>query len=175
MEDVFIGDPSGILRTVIIGVLGYIGVIVMLRVSGKRTLSKMNMFDFIVTVAFGSMLATLLLSKQTALAQGLVGIGTLILLQLIVTLLSVKSKRFASLIKADPEVVYWRGRYCEQTMARVRVSKEELKAAVREAGKSSLSEVAALVLETDGTISVVEDPVRGHDALPELPPEIVKG
>ena len=53
-----------VVRILIVGTLGYIGLLVLHRISGKRTLSKLNAFDFIVTVAFGSTLATLLLSTS---------------------------------------------------------------------------------------------------------------
>lgn len=61
---------AGLLRTLAVGVLAYSALVVVLRVSGKRTLSKMNAFDFVVTVALGSTLASTLLSKGVALAEG---------------------------------------------------------------------------------------------------------
>ena len=57
----------GIVRVALIGVCAYAALVVMLRVSGKRTLSKMNAFDFVVTVALGSTLATVL-SRKTWLS-----------------------------------------------------------------------------------------------------------
>ena len=61
---------ESLLRTLVVGVLAYVSLVVFLRISGKRTLSKMNAFDLIVTVALGSTLATVLLSKDVALAEG---------------------------------------------------------------------------------------------------------
>ncbi len=61
---------SGLIRIAIVGVLAYTGIIVILRISGCRTLSKMNAFDFVVTVALGSTLGTTLLSRDVALAEG---------------------------------------------------------------------------------------------------------
>ena len=66
----FFDDWNGLLRTLVVGILAYIAIVVLLRVTGKRTLSKMNAFDFIVTVALGSTLATVLLSQDVALAEG---------------------------------------------------------------------------------------------------------
>jgi uncharacterized membrane protein YcaP (DUF421 family) len=68
----FFQSWSGLARVLVIGFCAYAGLLVMLRVSGKRTLSKMNAFDFVVTVAFGSTIGTILLSKDVALAEGLV-------------------------------------------------------------------------------------------------------
>jgi uncharacterized membrane protein YcaP (DUF421 family) len=67
---VFFDDWSGLLRVLIVGVCAYLSLLVMLRGSGKRTLDKLNAFDFIVTVALGSTLATVLLSSDVALVEG---------------------------------------------------------------------------------------------------------
>ncbi len=56
-------------RIVVVGVLAYIGLVFLLRVSGKRTLSKMNAFDLVITIALGSTFATVLLSKSVALRK----------------------------------------------------------------------------------------------------------
>jgi hypothetical protein len=63
-------DWSGLLRVLIVGTSAYVGLVTLLRFTGKRTLSKMNAFDMIVTVALGSTLATVLLSSDVALAEG---------------------------------------------------------------------------------------------------------
>lgn len=75
------GGWEGLVRTAVVGVCAYVALIVLLRASGKRTLSKMNAFDLIVTVALGSVMATVLLSKDTALAQGILAFALLISLQ----------------------------------------------------------------------------------------------
>ena len=64
-------------RVLIVGVSAYAALVFLLRISGKRTLSKMNAFDLVVTVALGSTLATILLSKDVALAEGLLALALL--------------------------------------------------------------------------------------------------
>ena len=137
------------------GVLGYILIVGLLRASGKRTLSKMNAFDLIVTVALGSTLATVILSKDVTLAQGLVAFVVLVVGQLVVTWLSVRSERFQRIIKAQPSLIYFRGRHLDAAMKRLRVTREEVDAAVRSEGHGKWDEVEAVVLETDGSISVL--------------------
>ena len=68
MEAIFFNGWSVLGRTLLIGVLAYVSLVFMLRVSGKRTLAKMNAFDLVVTVAIGSTLATIVLSRSVALA-----------------------------------------------------------------------------------------------------------
>ena len=67
----FFDDWFGLLRVMVVGVAAYAALVALLRASGKRTLAKLNAFDFVVTVALGSTLATVLLSKDVALAEGL--------------------------------------------------------------------------------------------------------
>lgn len=152
----FFNSWADIGRTVLVGALAYLGLILLLRVSGKRTLAKMNAFDFVVTVALGSILATILLSKDVALAEGLTAFATLIGLQFIVAWLSVRSQWVSDLVKAEPTLLLHRGKYCRAAMKQQRVVEAEVRAAVRSQGIASLSEVEAVVLETDGSFNVVK-------------------
>ncbi len=78
MDAIFFNGWAVLGRTLLIGVLAYLSLIIMLRVSGKRTLAKMNAFDLVVTVAIGSTLATIVLSKSVALAEGLLALALLV-------------------------------------------------------------------------------------------------
>ena len=142
-------------RTVVVGTLAYVALVAFLRVSGKRTLSKMNAFDMIVTVALGSTLATVLLSKGVALAEGLVAFALLIGLQYVVAYLSVRSATFADLVKSEPSLIFHDGQMLRGALKRERVAEVEVLAAVRSSGHDDLDGIQAVVLETDGTFSVV--------------------
>lgn len=144
-----------IVRVVVLGICAYSALIALLRLTGKRTLSKMNAFDLIVTVALGSTLATAILSKETALSQALAAFATLVLLQFVVTYLSVRSKVFAGLIKAEPRLLFYRDAFLDDALRQERVTRDEVLEVVREQGIASLEEVEAVVLETAGTVSVV--------------------
>lgn len=87
-----------------------------LRISGKRTLSKWNAFDFVVTIALGSTLATVLLSKQVALAEGVLAFALLIALQFAITSLSVRSSVVRRLIKAEPTFLLAQGQFLHRAM-----------------------------------------------------------
>ena len=105
----FFDDWGGLVRVAVVGVLAYAGLVLLLRVSGKRTLSKMNAFDLVVTVALGSTLATVLLSSSVALAEGLLAFALLIFLQFAVTWLSVRSSSFRRLVKNEPKLLFYDG------------------------------------------------------------------
>lgn len=89
-KDLF-GSWNAVLHRLIVGTLSYFGLIVWLRVSGKRTLSKWNAFDFVVTIAFGSILASALLTGSTSLVQAMLSIGLLVGLQYLLTWLSARA------------------------------------------------------------------------------------
>ncbi len=161
VDGVFFDGWTGLGRTAISGLLGYLGVVLLLRASGKRTLSKMNMFDFIVTVAMGSVLATITLSHDVSLAEGMVAIGVLIGAQFVVTWCSVRSEHFQDLVKASPSLLYHSGEWLRAEMRRERVTEAEMLAAVRMSGFEDLSDRIAIVLETDGTLTVIERPDGG--------------
>ncbi len=146
---------SDTVRVAVIGVLAYVLLVGMLRVTGKRTLSKMNAFDLVVTVALGSTLATILLSKDTALIEGVVAFATLAGLQYVVAWMSVRSGRFNSLVKSQPRLLYYRGQFLADALRAERVAESEVAAAIRQHGAASFDEVAAVVLETSGEFAVI--------------------
>jgi len=152
----FFNSWDNILRTLIVGVLAYAGLILLLRISGKRTLSKMNAFDLIVTVALGSTLATILLNKKVALAEGITAFFILITLQYIVAWSSVRSDGFKKLIKSDPKLIFYQGNYLKENIVKERVLEVEILQAARSSGINSMEQVEAVVLETDGRISVIK-------------------
>ncbi len=107
--ETFFAGWAAVARVVVTCVLAYAALVALLRISGKRTLSKMNAFDLVVTVALGSTLATILLSRDVALAEGLVAFALLIGLQYVVAWLSVRSATVSRLVKAEPALLLYRG------------------------------------------------------------------
>ncbi|WP_437941682.1 DUF421 domain-containing protein [Sorangium sp. So ce341] len=142
-------------RIVVVGGLAYVALIVLLRASGKRVLSKMNAFDLVVTIALGSTLATVMLSKSVALADGVLAFALLVLLQFLITWLSVRSKTVSQMVKAEPALLVHRGEVLPRALKQERVVEAELLAAARNHGLTSLSDVEAIILETDGSFSVI--------------------
>ncbi|THV38375.1 DUF421 domain-containing protein [Rhizobium rosettiformans W3] len=151
----FQGWP-GIARTLLVGTLAYVTLVLFLRISGKRTLSKLNAFDLVVTVALGSTLSAILLQESIALAEGATALGLLILLQYLVTFASVRSNSVAKLIRSEPTLIVRSGSFCHDAMMRQRITEDEIMSAVRSNGSQGLDEVEAVVLESDGTLSIIK-------------------
>lgn len=152
----FFDNWMSLSRTLVLGIGAYIGLVLLLRISGKRTLSKWNMFDFVVTVALGSTLATVLLSKDTTLVQGILAFAVLIFLQLIITWLSARLTWFHKLVKAQPALLLYRGEYQREVLKRERVTESEVRAALRAHGMAAVEQAEAVVLETDGSFNVIK-------------------
>lgn len=142
-------------RVLLVGVLTYAGLLVLLRISGKRTLSKMSAFDLVVTVALGSTLSSTLVSRSTAVADGLAAMAVLIGLQFAVAWLSVRWQGFQRVVKAEPTLLFHRGRYLRRALRRERVSEDEVLSALRSSGVARAEDALAVVLETDGSFTVV--------------------
>ena len=156
MEMVFFSGWESLARTLVVGLLAYTVLIVFLRISGNRTLSKMNAFDLIVTVALGSTLATVLLSKDVALAEGALALGLLISLQFIITWLSVRVSWVKRLVTGEPILLLYDGELLQASLRKARVTQDEVRSAVRSSGLLRLEAAQAVVLEPDGSLSVVK-------------------
>jgi uncharacterized membrane protein YcaP (DUF421 family) len=155
MEGMFFNGWFTLLRTAVVGGAAYAALIVFLRVSGKRTLAKMNAFDLIVTVSLGSTLATIALSADVALAQGLLALALLVALQFVITWSSIRWSWVRRAITGEPSLLLFRGEYLQAALRRTRVTEEEVRAAVRSHGFPAIEDVGAVVLETDGSFSVI--------------------
>ncbi len=154
-SQMFFQGWSGIVRTLIVGALAYAFLVVSLRISGKRTLAKLNAFDLVITVAFGSTLASILLSEDVALAEGAAALVLLILLQFIVASLSVRWHGFAKLVRSEPTLLLRDGEVCHDALRRARVTTAELETVVRTEGKRGFGGISAVILESDGSFSVI--------------------
>jgi uncharacterized membrane protein YcaP (DUF421 family) len=87
--------------------------------------------------------------------QGVTGLVILVLLQFVVTWLSVRSDVFSGLVKAKPTLLFWHGEFQSEALRRTRVTDEEVRAALRNKGFAYLDQAKAVVLETDGSFSVI--------------------
>jgi uncharacterized membrane protein YcaP (DUF421 family) len=139
-------------------VIAYVGLVAFLRVSGKRTLAKLNAFDLVVTVALGSTLAAILLQEEIALAEGATALVLLIAMQYLVTFISVRWPEFARVVRSEATLLVRDGRICAQAMRRERLTAEELLSAIRSQGGHAVDDAETVILESDGTVSVALKP-----------------
>jgi uncharacterized membrane protein YcaP (DUF421 family) len=154
----------------VLGTLGYTWLLITIRLTGKRTLAQLNAFDLIVSVALGSTLATVLLSSDVALAEGAVALALLCVLQLVVALLTSRSKVARRTITARPTLLVRDGELLSEALDSERISDDSLLQVVRSQGVGGLELVAAVVLETNGRFSVITREQQGSgSALTDVP------
>ncbi|USA60404.1 DUF421 domain-containing protein [Qipengyuania citrea] len=148
--------PDAILRGVALGVIALIWVIVLVRTIGLRTFSKMTAFDFVVTLATGSLLASAAtVTEWTALVQALSAIMALLVAQLVLARLRRGSRRFQLLLENDPTMLMYDGKILEGALAETRVSESDILNKIRSAGIADLADVRSMVLESTGDISII--------------------
>lgn len=169
MEKIFFDSWESIIRTSILSVAAYVGLVLILRAAGNRPLTQLNAFDFIVNVAIGSTLATVMLNKNVALADGLLAFVMLIGLQLILSYLSRKSTMFNKAVKTQSVLVFYNGEFLKEEMNKNLLTQDELLQAIRAEGVGNLEEVKAIVLETNGRFSVLKkENANIHSVFPPM-------
>lgn len=146
---------SDLVRILAVGAAAYATLVLVLRLSGKRTLAKLNAFDLVVTVALGSTLATIVLSSDVSWSEGALALVLLAGLQLVVALVTSRVPRVRAFVTSKPSLLLHDGQPLTVTMREQRVTMEEVRQAVRATGAGDLSDVAAVVLESDGSLSVI--------------------
>src|SRR2546423_14604869 len=98
-------------RVIVLGVLAYLAVVFFLRLSGKRTLSMMDPFDFVITTALGSTLAQTILTKEVTLMDGLAAFAVLIGLQFVVTWIAVHFRLVPRVLNPETKLLFYRGEF----------------------------------------------------------------
>lgn len=146
---------AGIARVLMVGTVSYAAVVLLLRISGKRTLGQLNAFDLLVTVAFGSTLATILLSSSVSFFEGLAALALLAGLQFVVAWASSHVPGAREAVTSTPVALVVSGEIQHDALRKNRLSESEVLQAVRSTGSGDVADIAAVVLETNGTISVI--------------------
>lgn len=145
-----------LLRGLILSSLALLFVVVQIRIVGLRSLSKMTSFDFVMTVALGSLVAgAAQASEWTGFAQALLAMVGLFGLQWASARLRKSSDAIENVLSNEPIVLMRDGHIISSALEKTRVSRSDLLAKLREANVLDPAEVRAVVLECTGDISVL--------------------
>ena len=172
MEEFFYSGSRPLLRTLVIAALAYPAMLLLVRISGHRTLARMNAFDLIVTIALGSTLASVITSEDLALAQGVLAFSLLVGMQFAITFLARRFGRIERIVNGDPTLLFFRGSFVRSGLDAARLTESEVVAAMRSHGSASLEMVEAVVLETNGQVSVVMRHAGAGRSAPEAGAEV---
>ncbi len=145
-----------LLRMVLVGTGAYAILLFVLRLTGHRVLSRLNAFDVTVAVAVGSLLANILITKDVSLAEGALAIGLLVALQLVVAWLGMRGHSLHKLLKGEPVLLLRKGEMLKDAIRKQGLTEAGIMFAARAQGIGDLEKIEAVVLETDGSLSVIE-------------------
>lgn len=147
-------SSTSVLNIVISCISIYIAVIVFTRIFGKRSFSKMSSFDFAMTVAIGSLIATTILSSSVSIPEGILGLLIVYVLQLTAAYFR-RFRFFANAIDNTPLLLMDGSEILQDNLKKARVTEGDLRAKLREANVLELSQVKAVIFETTGDIAVL--------------------
>lgn len=136
----------------------YVELIILTKIAGLRSFSKLSTFDFAVTVAIGSTVAIVLLMENPPLVQGMVGLAFLYALQIVLAIGRRRSSWFQGLIDNQPLLLMEDGEVLEENLREGKMTRGDLRARLREANVLDPSQVRAVVMETTGDVSVLHGP-----------------
>ncbi|MEO1393999.1 MAG: YetF domain-containing protein [Cyanobacteria bacterium J06634_5] len=146
---------EGIVKICIAAPIMYVFVVAAIRIVGKRSTSQMNNFDWIVTVAIGSLTASGIILDSVTVAEALTAITLLLGAQYLLTRGFLASGKLTKLAKASPTLLVHDGQFIHSAMKKERVMPSEVMAALRENGLLSLEDAHWVILETNATFSVI--------------------
>ncbi|MBE8720901.1 DUF421 domain-containing protein [Sphingobacterium pedocola] len=155
MEDLFFSDGKHLTKVIIATIISYFALMFIIRLMGKRTLAKMNAFDFVVTVTLGSTLSSMLLNK-VPVVDGAVAVLLIISLQYLIAYLAQRSEKIEKVVNHSPTLLYYNGKFMEEAMKRERITEGEILAEIRSYRLEQVSDVRAVVMEINGTFSVIK-------------------
>lgn len=155
MDMLFFDSQETLFRLIISAVVVYVCIVLAHKVSGKRSTSQLNNFDWVVTVMIGSIGASTIVLKNVPIIEGMASIVTLLTLQYLVTKYSAVSTEFASVIISEPRIVFYQGQFLPEAMQKERLTRQEIECAMRSEGIHDFEEVAAVIFESDAKLTVV--------------------
>jgi uncharacterized membrane protein YcaP (DUF421 family) len=169
LKDIFFQGWEPLLRTAIGTTATYLALVLLLRFAGQRTLAKWYAFDLIVTVALGSTFATGVLSNNITVSQSILGFVILVGLQFLIAWTVVRWSPMRVIINPEPTLLLQRGEFLYDAMRSQRVAEADVRAAVRHQGFARLEDVDVVILEADGTFSVIKQVGPNPSALSDIP------
>ncbi|WP_296206268.1 DUF421 domain-containing protein [Psychrobacter sp. UBA3962] len=155
MDMLFFDSQQTLLRMIISAAVVYICIVLLHKVSGKRSTSQLNNFDWVVTVMIGSIGASTVILKNVPIIEGMASIITLLTLQYLVTKYASLSPEFANTILSEPRVVFYEGQFLPEAMRKERLTRQEIECAMRSEGIHDYEDVAAVIFESDAKLTVV--------------------
>lgn len=153
-----------LLRILVVGTLCYVALVVILKVSGKRTLASLTTFDFVITVTLGAVFGRVITAKDVSISEAITAFILLAFLQFLFSWMQTRSGFFRRFFTSRPVLLYYKGEFMEKAMKSTRVEKSELIGAARKKGYGDLDEVEIIIFENDASFSIIGKLADGKNA-----------
>ena len=150
-------------RIILTAVMVYALIVLITKVSGKRSTSQLNNFDWIVTVMIGSLGASTILLKDIPFIEGASSIIALYIMQFLVTKYASVSPPFSSFILSEPRIVFYQGQFLPDAMRAERLTRQEIECAMRSEGINRFDDVEAVVFESDAKLTIIPKPTPSNN------------
>jgi uncharacterized membrane protein YcaP (DUF421 family) len=139
-----------VIRTIAV----YLGILLLIRVAGKRLMAQMNSQDLVVVLLLSNVVQNAIIGEDNSLLGGLLGAAVLVLVNSGLDHWALRSPRVAWVLDGRPTEVVKDGRVDERALARLGLTREELENAIQVHGANSLAEVQRVAFEPGGSITV---------------------
>lgn len=133
----------------------YLTVLILMRIMGKREVGQLSLFDLVVAIMIAELAAIPLGDPTVPITHGIVPIATLVLMEVSLSFITLKSLKARRIIEGTPSIILERGRILEEEMRRLRYNVDDMIAQMREQGIYNLLDVEYAILETNGKLSVI--------------------
>jgi uncharacterized membrane protein YcaP (DUF421 family) len=137
------------------GIIIYVFLIALLRLTGKRQIGQLSPFDLVLLLVLSNAVQNSMNGGDNSVIGGMISAVTLVGVNWLVGILTFRSKTAEALIEGRPELLIHNGRLFEQALEKSKLTRHELMSALREAGCASVEDVRCAMLEDDGNISVI--------------------
>ncbi|CAN4271745.1 COG2323 Predicted membrane protein [Methylophilaceae bacterium] len=136
------------------GVVVYVFLIVLLRLTGKRQIGKLSPFDLVLLLILSNAVQNSMSAGDNSLIGGLILATTLVAVNYLVGLITFKSKKLEAIIEGRPQVLIHNGKLYEEVMNEAKLTRQELDSTLRQSGYFEIKDIKLAILENNGTVTV---------------------
>ncbi len=143
---------------VVRGLVVYVFLIVLLRLTGKRQIGQLSPFDLVLLLILSNAVQNSMNAGDNSLIGGLISATTLVAVNYLVGLIAFKSKKLEAIIEGRPQVLIHQGKLYEEIMSEAKLTRQELDSTLRQSGYFEIKDIKLAILETNGSVTV-----QGYD------------
>lgn len=157
MEKWFAASPISLFAIILSAIGVYLAVIFLTQLAGKRSFTKLSSFDFAMTISFGAMIPTTVLSPSVSLLQGVTGLAAIFLLGIVSNFLRKRLTLYQKAVDNQPLLLIRDSKILTKNMEMARITENDLRVNLRRNNVHNLAQVKAVIFESTGEISVLKN------------------